>query len=101
MELQLHPPYAFMAWCSVKKAQGQYRKNCKYNFKMDLRYMVLDDKEAFLTSALHGGEWSASRPGHFAPWQTAPHTHWIGGLVGPRASLDGVVKRKIPSSFQK
>jgi hypothetical protein len=24
-------------------------------------------------------------------------THWIGGLVGPRAVLDAVVKRKIPS----
>jgi hypothetical protein len=24
-------------------------------------------------------------------------THWIGGWVGPRAVLDAVVKRKIPS----
>jgi hypothetical protein len=27
----------------------------------------------------------------------APGTHWIGGWVGPRAILDAVVKRKIPS----
>jgi hypothetical protein len=27
----------------------------------------------------------------------APDTHWIGGWVGPRAVLDAVVKRKIPS----
>jgi hypothetical protein len=27
-----------------------------------------------------------------------PGTHWIGGWVGPRAVLDTVVKRKIPSS---
>jgi hypothetical protein len=31
------------------------------------------------TSALDGGEWSASRPGRFTPWR---------GWVGPRAGLD-------------
>jgi hypothetical protein len=43
----------------------------------------------FLTSALAGGEWSASCPGRFTPG-----THWIGGWVGPRAGLDDVEKRK-------
>jgi hypothetical protein len=52
---------------------------------------------AFLTSALHGGEWSASRPGHFTPRETARGTHWIGGCVDLRAVLDTVVKRKILS----
>jgi hypothetical protein len=33
----------------------------------------------FLTSALAGGEWSASRPGRFTPGERAPGTHWIGG----------------------
>jgi hypothetical protein len=37
----------------------------------------------FLTSALVGGEWSASRPGRFTPG-----THWLGGWMGPRADLD-------------
>jgi hypothetical protein len=46
-----------------------------------------------LTSALHGGEWSASRPGRFTPRERASGTHWIGGWVGPRAVLDAV-KRK-------
>jgi len=46
---------------------------------------------AFLTSALDGGEWSASRASRFTPG-----THWIGGWVGPRGVLDAVVKRKIP-----
>jgi hypothetical protein len=55
---------------------------------------------AFLTSALDGGEWSASRPGHFTPKERAPGTHWIGSLVGPRASLDAMVRRKIPSPYQ-
>jgi hypothetical protein len=50
-----------------------------------------------LTSALDGGEWSASRPGHITPKERAPGTHWIGGWVGPRAVLDAVAKREIPS----
>jgi len=50
-----------------------------------------------LTSALDGGEWSASRSGHFTPSERAPGTHWLGGWVGPRAGLNAVVRRKIPS----
>jgi hypothetical protein len=41
--------------------------------------------EKLLVSALGGGEWSASRPG-----ETIRGTHWLGGWVGPRASLDSV-----------
>jgi hypothetical protein len=48
----------------------------------------------FLTSALVGGEWSASLPGRFTPRESAPGTHWIGGWVDPRAGLDDVEKRK-------
>jgi len=50
-----------------------------------------------LTSVLGGGERSDLRPGHFTPKERAPATHWIGGWVSPRAGLDTVVKRKIPS----
>jgi hypothetical protein len=50
-----------------------------------------------LTSALDGGEWSASRPGRFTPKERAPGTPWTGGWVGPRAVVDAVVKRRIPS----
>jgi hypothetical protein len=50
-----------------------------------------------LILALDGGEWSASCPGCFTPRERAPGTHWIGDWVGPRAILDTVVKRKIPS----
>jgi hypothetical protein len=49
----------------------------------------------FLTSALVGYEWSASRPTRFAPKETVPGTHWIGGYVGPRTGLDDVETRKI------
>jgi hypothetical protein len=54
-----------------------------------------------LTSALDGGEWSASRPGRFTSRERTPVTHCIGGWVGPRAVLDAVVKRKIPSPRRK
>jgi hypothetical protein len=40
----------------------------------------------------------ASRTGRFTPRERAPGTHWIGSWVGPRAVLDAVVKRTIPSS---
>jgi hypothetical protein len=51
----------------------------------------------FLISALDGSEWSDSRPGRFIPRENVPDTHWIGGWVVPRADLDAVVKREIPS----
>jgi len=41
-----------------------------------------------------GGEWAASYPCHFTPGEIAPSTHWIGGWVGLRASMDMVVKTK-------
>jgi hypothetical protein len=48
----------------------------------------------FLTSALFGGEWSASRPSRFTPGKRASGTHWLGDWVGPRAGIDDVEKRK-------
>jgi hypothetical protein len=50
---------------------------------------------SFLTSALHGGKWSASRPGRFTPGEGDSVTHWIGGWVGPRASLDTGVEKNL------
>jgi hypothetical protein len=47
----------------------------------------------FITSALLGGEWSASRPYRFR--ERAPDIHWIGGWVGSRAGLDAAKKRII------
>jgi hypothetical protein len=35
------------------------------------------------------------------PQGKSPYYHWIGGWVGPRAVLDAVVKRKIPSPHQE
>jgi hypothetical protein len=53
----------------------------------------------FLTSALLGGEWSASFPGRFTPGERAPGTSWIGGWVGPRAGLDDVLKILDPTGI--
>jgi hypothetical protein len=40
-------------------------------------------------------------PAALHPKERDPGTHWIGGCVGPRAVLDAVVKRKIPSPRQE
>jgi hypothetical protein len=50
-----------------------------------------------MTSALDGGEWSSSRPGHFTSRERATGTQWIGGWVGPRTGPDAVVKRELPA----
>jgi hypothetical protein len=52
-------------------------------------------------SGTRWGEWSSSRPVRLTPRNRAPGTHWIGGWVGPRAVLEAVVKRKIPSPHRK
>jgi hypothetical protein len=53
-----------------------------------------------LTSALDGDEWSTSRPDCFIPREKAPGTDWIRSWVGPRAGLDTVSKKKIPSPYR-
>jgi hypothetical protein len=50
---------------------------------------------------MYGGEWSASRPGHFTPRERPPGTHWIGGWLGPRAGLHAIEKGKISCPFRK
>jgi hypothetical protein len=52
----------------------------------------------FLTLALDGGEWSASRPCRFSAGERAPGTHWIGGWVDPKAGLDNMEKQKLLNS---
>jgi hypothetical protein len=48
----------------------------------------------FLTSALVVGEWSASPTVALPSSKKVPDTQWIGGLVGPRAGLDDMEKRR-------
>jgi hypothetical protein len=56
--------------------------------KGDIRY----SSYSFLTSVLDGGEWSVSCPGCTG---MIPGTHWIGGWVSLRASLDTEARGKI------
>jgi hypothetical protein len=52
---------------------------------------------SFSTSALDGGEWSASRPGRaFTPGERTPGTYCTGAWVGPRAGLDTEVRGNNP-----
>jgi hypothetical protein len=57
-------------------------KNAWYSVKAPSHEGVLSEwrysSTHSLTSALDGGEWSASRPGRFTPRERAPGTHWIG-----------------------
>jgi len=46
-----------------------------------------------VTSALDGGERSASRPGRFTPVKEPPEPDWIGGWMGSTAGLDAVANR--------
>jgi hypothetical protein len=50
-----------------------------------------------LSCAVDEDAWSVSGPCRFTPKERDPGTCWIEGCVGPRAVLDTVVKRKIPS----
>jgi hypothetical protein len=49
--------------------------------------------DAFLTSALEGGEWSASHPAALSLGERATGAHWLGVWMGPRASTDTVGER--------
>jgi hypothetical protein len=52
----------------------------------------------FLTSALVGGEWPASRACRFTPGEIVPGSHWLGDWVDLRTGLDDVEKRKFLAS---
>jgi hypothetical protein len=49
----------------------------------------------FMTSALDGGEWSASRLCCFTPWIRALDSRWTEGWVGPSFCLEAMNNRKI------
>jgi hypothetical protein len=88
--------------CIFKKVQLMYKVKLSRFFNWAPRHEgVLGEWRYIsthsLTSALDGGEWSASRPGRFTPRERTSGTPWIGGWVGLKAVLDTVVKRKIPS----
>jgi hypothetical protein len=49
----------------------------------------------FLTSALYGGEWSASRSGRLLLSEKSPEIHCVGGWMSLTAGLDVLDTRKI------
>jgi len=55
----------------------------------------------FLTSALDGGEWSASRPGRFSLRLRAHGTHWVGGLSGSQSQCGRGGEEKKPRHFSR
>jgi hypothetical protein len=51
----------------------------------------------FLTSALDGEAWSASRPYRFGPGDRVASTHCVRGWVGSRTGLDAMEQKKVLS----
>jgi hypothetical protein len=58
---------------------------------------------SFLTSAVDGGEWSASLPARFYRRELPPPpgNNCVGDWVSPRVSLDAMEKRKISSACRE
>jgi hypothetical protein len=55
------------------------------------------DLHAILTSALLGGEWSASQLGRFTSRERAPSTHWIAARLGPEPVWILLWREKFPA----
>jgi hypothetical protein len=55
--------------------------------------------DMLITSAVDGGDWSASSPDHFTSRERAPYILWIGGWMGPTGVLDTVEMREISYIF--
>jgi len=50
-----------------------------YNFVTFASLPVKFRSKGVPVSALGGGDWSASRPGHLTPKERASGNHWLGG----------------------
>jgi hypothetical protein len=68
---------------------------CAYlikHYAMKTHRRVDVQTHVFSTSALVGGEWSASRLGRFTPGESAPGIQWTEGWMDNRAGLDDMEK---------
>jgi hypothetical protein len=80
---------------TLHSSENGHKKRSRYTPRTRLR---MYSSCSFLTSALDGGEWSASRPGSTLPPGKGPSgTRCTGGWEGPRACLDTEVTGKILS----
>jgi hypothetical protein len=82
----LHFGPAILQLCSVLKVKAVPQHTCGGEGG-ERRY----SSYSFTTWAPDGSEWSASRPGR--AW--LPSTHWTGGCLGPRKSLDSELIGKV------
>ena len=65
-------------------------------------YRRLEAKfHSFMTSALYGGKWSASRQDASPPWKRFPGIYRIRGCLNCRTCLDYLEKRKISLTCQE
>jgi hypothetical protein len=82
---------------------GFAQTQCRINVKLSLQYAVRHEDvwgsggiaPSFLTSALDGGEWSASCPCRFTPRKIIPGIQRTIGRLGPKTGLKVMDKRKI------
>jgi hypothetical protein len=110
-KIGLHTPRNITeSYALISEDDRDFNRMCKYRTALLLNevkvkvFLCLTNNIAYggvnvsihicLTSALDGGEWSASNPGRFILAERAPGTHWIGGWLGPRTGVDNVGKRK-------
>jgi len=64
--------------------------------EMDV-YKILDVKpEGKRLCRRHRHRWEDNIK---TPRERAPSTHWVGGSMGPRAGLDMMVRKQIPSPY--
>jgi hypothetical protein len=90
-------PTVCMAWCLIPSLKVKLPLCLTKHNVMEVYRGVEVLLNAFLTSALDGGEWSASLPGRFISRGRSTGTHWIGGWVGPRAGLDVMLEETFPA----
>jgi hypothetical protein len=79
----------FLFW-TCKRLRYSRPSTCHEGMQVDWTLAPLS-----LTLVLDGCQWLASHPGCFTPG-----TFWRGGLLGLKASLDAVEKRKISSASE-
>jgi hypothetical protein len=63
--------------------------------KFSVKVMQDVKLHSYLPSALGGGEWSNSLPGHFAAGVWATGAHWLWSWVGLGPSVDVLEERKV------
>jgi hypothetical protein len=84
--------------CANRRFEGTYRPHLQSRKIRDSSTLKMEGEDVyihiFLTSALAGGEWLASRSCRFTSGERTADILWIGCWVDLRTGLDDVDKRK-------